>query len=346
MSLQARCFVAHIAYKALICAQPSNKIQSNLHTVPSRMSWKSNYVRAPEVPFAMTKGRDAGAQSDETLQAEDGHVAPVESTVAGAGQLPASFRETIQVDAALLRFLVGNGREVQRRVEEKAGIRLEVPRMPSTSAGTGSVVVSGSTEESVGEATRLIHEILQDAGDSSRSLEGRQRRPPPPGEDAGFPGLPKGGERHISNHGAGRNGGHSGAGALRGAQGRGGAGGEGGGGGGGERGGGRGIDASIFVSPATLHVTVQMLKLWSDERVARAAAVLEEALPKVHAALEGRPMHVRVGGLRVMRGDPSVAHVVYARVVDADGGIRLSQACHLGGAFVLQGGYPSTLEQL
>lgn len=36
-----------------------------------------------------------------------------------------------------------------------------------------------------------------------------------------------------------------------------------------------GIDRSIFIKPKTFHLTVLMLKLWNNERIAAAAEVLQ-----------------------------------------------------------------------
>lgn len=66
-----------------------------------------------------------------------------------------------------------------------------------------------------------------------------------------------------------------------------------------------GIEESIFIKPATLHLTVLMLKLWSKERVAAAAEALKEC----------------------MKGSPAKAHVLYARVEEANQENRLIRAC-------------------
>jgi len=58
-----------------------------------------------------------------------------------------------------------------------------------------------------------------------------------------------------------------------------------------------GIDKSIFIKPATFHLTVLMLKLWNNERVAAAAEVLQNVSSKIKEALEGRPIAVTLKGL-------------------------------------------------
>lgn len=36
-----------------------------------------------------------------------------------------------------------------------------------------------------------------------------------------------------------------------------------------------GIDKSIFIKPKTFHLTVLMLKLWNEDRIAKASDVLQ-----------------------------------------------------------------------
>ncbi|KAH7433761.1 hypothetical protein KP509_07G084900 [Ceratopteris richardii] len=76
------------------------------------------------------------------------------------------------------------------------------------------------------------------------------------------------------------------------------------------------LDKSILIEPATLHLTVLMLKLWSKERVAAATEVLQEC----------------------MKGSPAKAHVLYAKVENSDEATRLLHACNvIKNAFVEAG---------
>ncbi|KAL2608446.1 hypothetical protein R1flu_027019 [Riccia fluitans] len=90
-----------------------------------------------------------------------------------------------------------------------------------------------------------------------------------------------------------------------------------------------GIDKSIFVKPRTFHMTVLMLKLWNEERVQQAAAVLKKTQAAVHDILEGRPVILEFRGVEIMRGNPNEAHVLYARVEDSAEKTRLLQACRV-----------------
>lgn len=90
-----------------------------------------------------------------------------------------------------------------------------------------------------------------------------------------------------------------------------------------------GIDKSIFIKPRTFHLTVLMLKLWNNERVAAAAEVLRNVSPQIKEALEGRPIVVSLKGLALMRGSPKKAHVLYAQVEEVGSGDRLRRACQV-----------------
>lgn len=81
-----------------------------------------------------------------------------------------------------------------------------------------------------------------------------------------------------------------------------------------------GLDASIFTPPPHLHLTVVMLKLYSEDarqRAQRALLSLQEAAAGI---LAQGGLHVRLQGLKIMRGSEAQADVVYADVVDAQPG--------------------------
>ncbi|WOL08350.1 hypothetical protein Cni_G17103 [Canna indica] len=90
-----------------------------------------------------------------------------------------------------------------------------------------------------------------------------------------------------------------------------------------------GIERSIFIKPKTFHLTVLMLKLWNEERVAAAAEVLQGISSKVQDALENRPVSIILKGLMCMRGSPAKARVVYAPVKEIGGEGRLLRACQV-----------------
>ncbi|CAI5459973.1 unnamed protein product [Closterium sp. Yama58-4] len=90
-----------------------------------------------------------------------------------------------------------------------------------------------------------------------------------------------------------------------------------------------GVHPSIFINPATFHLTVQMLKLWSPLRVQAAANALQAVMPRVQEVLGDAPLVIRLVGLRCMRGHPSKAHVLYADMEEVDGGTRLPAVCEV-----------------
>jgi activating signal cointegrator complex subunit 1 len=59
----------------------------------------------------------------------------------------------------------------------------------------------------------------------------------------------------------------------------------------------RGVDESIFVKPATFHLTLLMLKLWNEERVCMAQDCLQRVMPDIHKALKGHPLAVKLAGV-------------------------------------------------
>jgi hypothetical protein len=62
----------------------------------------------------------------------------------------------------------------------------------------------------------------------------------------------------------------------------------------------RGLDASLLVPAAHLHLTVAMLKLWSPARVRAAVAALAAAAPRMYDATGTTTLRVRVRGAAVM----------------------------------------------
>ncbi|KAH8514388.1 hypothetical protein H0E87_007280 [Populus deltoides] len=90
-----------------------------------------------------------------------------------------------------------------------------------------------------------------------------------------------------------------------------------------------GIDKTIFIKPATFHLTVLMLKLWNKERVNAASDVLKSISSKVIDALDNQPVSIRLKGLDTMRGSLSRARVLYAPVEEIGSEDRLLRACQV-----------------
>ncbi|RKP07311.1 AKAP7 2'5' RNA ligase-like domain-containing protein [Thamnocephalis sphaerospora] len=80
-----------------------------------------------------------------------------------------------------------------------------------------------------------------------------------------------------------------------------------------------GVDPSIFIEPARLHLTLGVMRLDTAEKVAQAVSVLRGLSAKVYDALGTRTFLVQLRGLEVMQDNPDQAHVLYADVRDPPG---------------------------
>ncbi|KAJ2394355.1 activating signal cointegrator 1 complex subunit [Coemansia sp. RSA 2559] len=75
---------------------------------------------------------------------------------------------------------------------------------------------------------------------------------------------------------------------------------------------------SSFVNPATMHVTLGMLRLQTPFEVGQAVALLRSLDKGINDILDGQPLKVRLCGLETMEQDPGAARILYARVEDAE----------------------------
>ena len=76
-----------------------------------------------------------------------------------------------------------------------------------------------------------------------------------------------------------------------------------------------GLDDSILVKGAQMHLTVQMLRLLSESEVAKASRIMSKcAANLVTRDMSGRTLHLK--GLEYMNDDPSAVDVLYAKVCD------------------------------
>ncbi|PRW60326.1 activating signal cointegrator 1 complex subunit 1 [Chlorella sorokiniana] len=78
-----------------------------------------------------------------------------------------------------------------------------------------------------------------------------------------------------------------------------------------------GLEASVFMHPQHLHLTIAMLKLYSEEQRDLAKQTLAGLQPRVQQLLGGAPLRVRLQVLEYMNDDPSQMHVMYLGVKDA-----------------------------
>lgn len=87
-----------------------------------------------------------------------------------------------------------------------------------------------------------------------------------------------------------------------------------------------GLDPSSFMTPEHLHLTIAMLKLYSDEARYRAQMLLKKLQPQILELLAG-PLQVHLQGLEIMNDDPSSIDVLYLQVHEVGPGNRLEQLC-------------------
>jgi hypothetical protein len=64
------------------------------------------------------------------------------------------------------------------------------------------------------------------------------------------------------------------------------------------------VDPDSFVSPQALYISLVKLNLYSDDRIARAKALLSELRPKLYDLLETRSLLVKLQGLEAAKGMP------------------------------------------
>eukprot|EP00249_Psilotum_nudum_P020029 c27527_g1_i3 orf=238-1527(+) len=254
-----------------------------------------------------------------------------------------TFTANVKVDFPLLRFVKGRGDKIKESIEKQTDTKLLIPLPHAVKAGC-CIVVEGLLEESVEAAVRQIHSVVDEAIRSSRLdyshfislplavhsvlvdqvaefqssiLASINTEKQATDEELDVESL------NIVNEGEDPEetvddslgtdkvldtvGNANETAATKKNR--------------------RGIDASIMVKPKTIHITVLMLKLWNQDRITAAAETLQRSMAKVHEALEGRPVAVRLKGLECMRGSPAKAHVLYAHVGEVDQDNRLTKAC-------------------
>eukprot|EP01102_Stenamoeba_stenopodia_P002698 TRINITY_DN12558_c0_g1_i1.p1 TRINITY_DN12558_c0_g1~~TRINITY_DN12558_c0_g1_i1.p1 ORF type:complete len:419 (+),score=105.98 TRINITY_DN12558_c0_g1_i1:96-1352(+) len=84
----------------------------------------------------------------------------------------------------------------------------------------------------------------------------------------------------------------------------------------------KGFDKSLCVSTSKLHLTICMLKLYTEESLESAKKIMRELSKKIYDAVETRSVIARLSGLEIMNDDPSSVHVLYAKVHISDGRVQ------------------------
>ncbi|KAH7420396.1 hypothetical protein KP509_13G005900 [Ceratopteris richardii] len=91
----------------------------------------------------------------------------------------------------------------------------------------------------------------------------------------------------------------------------------------------RRITESLFIKPETLHITLFMLKLFTDESTKVAAELLQGVQSKVLEVLDGLVPKVHLKGVECFLGTPAEARVLAMKVMELDNNKRLQQACSI-----------------
>mmetsp|Transcript_1872 Transcript_1872/g.2887 ORF Transcript_1872/g.2887 Transcript_1872/m.2887 type:complete len:321 (+) Transcript_1872:84-1046(+) len=87
-----------------------------------------------------------------------------------------------------------------------------------------------------------------------------------------------------------------------------------------------GMDDSVFSKGQHLHLTLSMLKLYSEESRSKARLTLQSLSASIHQLLGNQPLVVRLKGLATFQElDPRSAHVLYMKVQEVGKGDRLFQ---------------------
>jgi len=251
-----------------------------------------------------------------------------------------TYSSSIQVDVPLMRFVKGKGGSMQKKIEEDTGVKIIFP----SSRDETSVVLEGTSSESIRKASQMIANVLEEAVQSrmldyshfislplaihpdlvdklnyfQSSILGASAS----NEESDRDESRSEGSIDEIDHDHKQADGSSVSVNLQ-VQ---------------EKsvevnidskgsGSDFGIDKSIFIKPKTFHLTVVMLKLWNKDRIAKASDVLQSISSQVNEALENRPISIQLRGLTCMKGSPAKARVVYAPVLEVGGEGRLARAC-------------------
>ncbi|CAM6065628.1 unnamed protein product [Sphagnum tenellum] len=213
---------------------------------------------------------------------------------------------SVQVDEALMGFIIGKGASTKKQIEADTGAELCIPRRDEARSHN-PVVVRGPSQEAVDAAVLQIKQILEETIQSPRLQYSHFISIPLASNLTLVERVKSFRESVLTSADASSD-------AYR------------------------GVDESIFVKPATFHLTLLMLKLWNEERVCMAQDCLQRVMPDIHKALKGHPLAVKLAGVECMQSNLQKVHVLYARVEADEQASCLLQICNvLTGAFVESG---------
>jgi hypothetical protein len=172
---------------------------------------------------------------------------------------------SVQVDEALMGFIIGKGASTKKQIEADTGAELCVPHRDEAKSHD-PVVVRGPSQEAVDAAVLQIKQILEETIQSPRLQYSHFISIPLASNLTLVERVKSFCESVLTSADASSD-------AYR------------------------GVDESIFVKPATFHLTLLMLKLWNEERVCMAQDCLQRVMPDIHKALKGHPLAVKLAGV-------------------------------------------------
>ena len=84
-----------------------------------------------------------------------------------------------------------------------------------------------------------------------------------------------------------------------------------------------GMSEALFQSPAKLHLTLVMMRIFSQEEEKKAIMEIHECLSDLKRELDSLQFSIKLSGIESMNDDPSAVDVLYAQVREVDGTTRL-----------------------
>eukprot|EP01023_Acetabularia_acetabulum_P067316 TRINITY_DN9255_c0_g1_i1.p1 TRINITY_DN9255_c0_g1~~TRINITY_DN9255_c0_g1_i1.p1 ORF type:complete len:401 (+),score=67.35 TRINITY_DN9255_c0_g1_i1:85-1203(+) len=204
------------------------------------------------------------------------------------------FLTRVSCVSAVYGFIIGRGGYNKQKIEMETKARLVFPQHNKQQEQGGEIVIKGKSRESISRARARIEAIMEDAF-NSRKLDYTH-----------FVSVPLASELSIQAFNSFKSAVLSDEDSESYA-----------------------IEDSIFQAPHHLHLTVCMLKLYSDKRRQQAKEVLDGLKPEIKQIIGKKPLKIQLAQLEYMNDDPSSMHVLYMQVKETDGNDRLQRVCNL-----------------
>eukprot|EP01025_Chloroclados_australasicus_P064066 TRINITY_DN8512_c2_g1_i2.p1 TRINITY_DN8512_c2_g1~~TRINITY_DN8512_c2_g1_i2.p1 ORF type:complete len:369 (+),score=69.33 TRINITY_DN8512_c2_g1_i2:120-1226(+) len=255
-------------------------------------------------PMTGVKEGDEGEMESVIQEAEDEEALEQEGTQMEEMELLSDSEVTeekgwqvtrISCDSALYGFIIGRGGYNKKRIETETKARLIFPDPKQQKEQGGEIVIKGKSRETISRARARVEAIIEDALQDSRTLDYTHFISVPMATQTSINAFTAFKEAVLSDETAEA----------------------------------CSIEDSIFQAPHHLHLTVCMLKLYSDERRLKAKQVLDEVKGEIAQIVGNKPLKVQLATLEYMNDDPSEMNVLYMQVKETDRGDRLQRVCNV-----------------